>query len=292
METLNKMLGLKNFRFFRKQAGGTWYKIRNGWTKSPFWVEGGSANSNILAKETFSVGNKELIKALSGDNVSCPICEQQFITFLPFGRVKRSNAQCPVCDSLERHRLQFLFLKNETNFLTKGGKVLHVAPEMPIYTRFKQLPQLEYIAIDKFMEGYGYASDVKDMDIMALQFPDNTFDLIICNHVLEHIPDDAGAMKEIFRVLKPGGTAMLQVPLDRNLAVTHEDLSITDPQERIKHFGQFDHVRQYGRDYKDRLEKAGFTVDVRDYAQQLGENSVFTYGLMAGEDVYHCQKRG
>jgi SAM-dependent methyltransferase len=243
---------------------------------------------NILQKLGL---RKTMVQYLEGDNVYCPICAGSFITFLPFGRVKRANAQCPQCDSLERHRLQFLFLKSDTNlFDGSPKKLLHVAPEQVFFRAFSTAPGIDYYPIDKFMEGYDYPPGTIDMDILYLGYADNTFDAIICNHVLEHIPDDKAAMRELFRVLKPGGVALLQVPLDKNRAVTYEDLAITDPQERIKHFGQFDHVRFYGLDYKDRLSAAGFTVAVIDCISRLCDNAVFHYGLMPGEDIYKCQK--
>jgi predicted SAM-dependent methyltransferase len=226
-----------------------------------------------------------------GDNVHCPVCGGDFITFLPFGRIKRANAQCPRCDSLERHRLQYLYLRNETTIFSRERvKLLHIAPEAQLYQQFRKLPNFEYIPIDKFTEGYAYPKDVLDMDILSLNFPDNSFDVIICNHVLEHIPDDKTAMKELFRVLKPGGVAFLQVPLDKSRDTTYEDFSIKDPKEREIHFGQFDHVRMYGKDYEDRLRTAGFAVNVVDYIEKLGPGSVFKYGLMAEEDIYVCSK--
>lgn len=259
------------------------------WTDKSKWLF--MHGYQVVKREEYPVPGHKLLAAIAGENVFCPICESSFLTFLPFGRVKRANAQCPSCDSLERHRLQFLFIRDKTGlFTSQQAKMLHIAPEAILHRKFKSLPNLDYTPIDKFTEGYSYPPDVQDMDILDLQFPENSFDFIICNHVLEHIPDDRRAMEQLYRVLKPGGLALLQVPLNKSLAVTYEDFSITDPAERIKHFGQFDHVRWYGRDYKDRLESVGFKVTVRDYISELGENAVFRYGLMEGEDIYCCQK--
>jgi SAM-dependent methyltransferase len=234
---------------------------------------------------------KTIADYLSGDDVHCDICGRSFITFLPFGRIKRANAQCPCCDSLERHRLQYMYLSRETTlFDNKEKKLLHVAPEQIFFNRFSGMSRIQYFPIDKFTEGYAYAKGTQDADLLNLPFHTNYFDYIICNHVLEHIEDDRAAMIELRRVLKPGGAAFLQVPLRKDMAVTYEDPSIIDPQERIKHFGQFDHVRYYGRDYTDRLIAAGFRVDVIDYISRLGENAAFKYGLMAGEDIYRCTK--
>jgi SAM-dependent methyltransferase len=128
------------------------------------------------------------------------------------------------------------------------------------------------------------------MDITRISLTDNQFDCVICYHVLEHIPDDQKAMRELFRVLKPGGWAILQSPIDFNHDKTFEDPSIVSPDERERFFGQNDHVRIYGRDYKDRLEKAGFVVKVDDYVQQLGDSAIKKYGLMRDEKIHFCSK--
>jgi ubiquinone/menaquinone biosynthesis C-methylase UbiE len=150
---------------------------------------------------------------------------------------------------------------------------LHIAPDKGIYGLLKKLSNLNYTAGDYFAESYEYDKEVIKLDITNIQFPDNSFDFLLCVHVLEHIEDDAKAMSEVYRVLKKGGQAVLQVPIDANRETTYEDASITSPQDRIKHFGQFDHVRQYGLDYKDRLQNAGFSVEVIDYKDQSGTAS-------------------
>jgi SAM-dependent methyltransferase len=128
------------------------------------------------------------------------------------------------------------------------------------------------------------------INIADIPLPDDQFDCVICYHVLEHIPDDQKAMRELFRVLKPGGWAILQSPIDFNHDKTFEDPSIVSPDERERFFGQNDHVRIYGRDYKDRLEKAGFVVKVDDYVQQLGDSAIKKYGLMRDEKIHFCSK--
>ena len=219
-----------------------------------------------------------------GDRYLCPLCEGRFRQFWPSGIDDRPNTLCPQCSSLERHRLLWLYLKNRTDFFTADLQLLHFAPEAILRDRFKAQPNITYLSTD-------LDSDLADvhMDITDLQFEDNRFDVILCVHVLEHIPDDAQAMKELYRVLKPGGWAIVQSPMDVHRATTFEDPSITSPEERERVFNQRDHVRLYGRDYEDRLEAAGFSVKIDGYVRELGEQAQ-TYGLNPEEDVYFCTK--
>lgn len=232
-----------------------------------------------------------LRQLLKGDNVECPICKHRFITFLPFGLKPRANAHCPYCGSLERHRLLWLFLKNKTNFFEVKNKVLHVAPEKFFMKEFKKNLNIEYYAGDKFEGGFdkSYSKDVKYLDITDIKFDDESFDMVFCSHVLEHVPDDIKAMREIHRILKPAGWAILQVPIDEEKDFTYEDNSITDPKEREKAFGQFDHLRLYGKDYKQRLESAGFRVEVVDVYSQFNDLQRFKYGLIR-DDIFLCYK--
>lgn len=184
----------------------------------------------------------------------CPICRKSFHRFLPFGVEPRPNAQCPGCGSLERHRLLWLAL--ERFGLTPGEagrRLLHIAPEKCLSTHFRK--SFEYVSID--LEG---SRAMMKMDITSLQFPDDHFDAIVCNHVLEHVPDDRAALSELWRVLKPGGWGSIQVPMTDETTV--EDPSVTDPLERERRFGQHDHVRSYGTDFRQRLERAGFDVTI------------------------------
>ncbi|MBN2493226.1 MAG: glycosyltransferase [Deltaproteobacteria bacterium] len=217
--------------------------------------------------------------------VLCPCCNRRFESFLPTGAtVQRSNARCPNCGSLERHRLLQLFLKEETNLYRDKLKMLHVAPE-PVFEKiFKRSPKIDYLSADLC------ADAMVEMDITCIQMADNTFDVIICNHVLEHIQDDARAMAELYRVLKPGGWAIILVPFRENLERTYEDPSIVSPEDRTRHFGQHDHVRWYGRDYKDRLAGAGFEVKELAYARILGKKNIELHGLMKSEYIHYCTK--
>jgi ubiquinone/menaquinone biosynthesis C-methylase UbiE len=162
--------------------------------------------------------------------------------------------------------------------------MLHVAPERHFANLFPNIPGVDYLSAD-----LNRPMAMVKMDITDIQYPDNSFDVIYCSHVLEHIPDDHRAMSELFRVLKPGGWAILQVP-QADLDVTYEDFSITDPAEREKHFGQYDHVRWYGRDYKDRLVRAGFQVTEDHIARELDPADAKRFGLMVSENVYLCRK--
>ena len=218
-----------------------------------------------------------------GHRFVCPICKGHFRKFLSFGVKPRPNASCPRCGSLERHRLSWLYLRDRTNFFSDNLKVLDIAPMDCLQRKFQAMPNLDYVSVDLELP----IAMVK-MDITDMQFPDNYFDCIICYHVFEHIPDDRKAMKEIFRVLKPDGWAILQVPI--LMEKTFEDPNITTPKEREKVFGQRDHVRIYGLDYKDRLEGVGFAVKVDSYVKELGDDAIKKYNLMRDEYIYFCYK--
>jgi len=215
---------------------------------------------------------------LKGNKYTDPIDNKSFRKFLPYGyQVQRQNVLSPSTLSLERHRLLWLYLTNETDFFTSKKKVLHMAPEQCFLARFRKLNH-DYKTADLDSP----IADVK-ADIVNLPFNDNSFDVIFCNHVLEHIQDDTKAMKELFRVMKKGGMGVFQVPQDLNRDVTFEDNSITDPKERAKIFGQYDHVRVYGRDYFDKLRSIGFNVEEVNYSQKISSELLSRYRLMEGE---------
>lgn len=232
------------------------------------------------------VARPVLTFALRGKKYTDPIDGKYFRKFLPYGyENQRENVLSPSTLSLERHRLLWLYLKNETDFFSASKKMLHVAPEQAFYKRFRKMKNLEYTTTDL----HSPLADVK-ADICALPFESNTYDVIFCNHVLEHIPDDKKAMEEIFRVLRPGGMAILQIPQDLSREKTFEDDSITDPKERAKIFGQYDHVRIYGKDYFDKLRSVGFTVEEVDYTQHLSSETIDKYRLAKGEILPVCRK--
>ncbi|MFV0248809.1 MAG: class I SAM-dependent methyltransferase [Tenacibaculum sp.] len=226
---------------------------------------------------------------LRGKTFTDPIDGKSFKKLLPYGYNKqRKNALSPSTFSLERHRLLWLYLKNETDFfsLTNKLKVLHIAPEQCFLNLFKKQPNLEYISSDLLSP----IADVK-ADICNLPFADSSFDVIFCNHVLEHIPNDTKAMQELFRVLKKGGFGIFQIPQDTNRQTTYEDSTITHPKQRSKAFGQYDHLRVYGLDYFDKLRSIGFDVHEVFYAKTLSPQMVKQYALDISEILPVCYKK-
>jgi ubiquinone/menaquinone biosynthesis C-methylase UbiE len=214
-----------------------------------------------------------------GNNFTDPIDGKSYRKFLPYGYGKqRENALSPGTLSLERHRQMWLYLQNETDFFTKNYKVLHIAPEQEFLRKFKKMKNLDYTSADLFSP----IVDVK-ADILDLPFEDESFDVIFCNHVLEHIEDDRKAMSELYRVMKKGGWGILQVPMKNSLEKTYEDFTITDPKERQKHFGQYDHVRWYGMDYFDRLKSVGFDAEANFYSQKFSDADIKKFGLNRNE---------
>ena len=223
---------------------------------------------------------------LKGDRYTDPIDGKSYKKFLPYGYgEQRPNVLAPGTLSLERHRLLWLYLKYKTDFFTAKKKVLHMAPEQCFLPIFKKMDNLDYTTADL----YSPIVDVK-ADILDLPFEDNSFDVVFCNHVLEHIEDDTKAMRELYRVLKPKGMGIFQVPQDLSLDNTYEDFSITSEEERKKHFGQYDHVRIYGKDYFDRLQKVGFTVKEVDYSKTVSAGIVDKYRITPGEILPVCFK--
>lgn len=222
-----------------------------------------------------------------GNQVTCPCCNHTFKQFLDvkLGAKTFKNEKCPRCESFSRQRVMWLYLKNKTNLFSKKLRFLHIAPESCFQVNFKKMTNLHYISADLSSP----LAQVK-MDITKIPYEDNYFDVIFCNHVLEHIPDDHQAMKELFRVLQPTGWAILQVPIDINRAQTFEDPTVVSPEERERLFWQWDHVRLYGLDYKDRLEKVGFSVKVEDYVKELENNLIEQYRLEQNQRIYFCTK--
>ncbi|MDR1671098.1 MAG: methyltransferase domain-containing protein [Alistipes sp.] len=238
----------------------------------------------------------------AGRGVECPLCGAKYRHFMPYGYVTtRRNALCPRCLSLERHRLLWLWLerekKIETLAATGGQKFLHIAPEVCLskkFSRFFSRPgrprpspggrpadyrlqsesASEYITAD-------LESPLADvhLDVQAIPFPDATFDIVFCNHVLEHVADDRLAMREMQRVTKPGGWGVMLSPVDPARAVTFEDDTVTDPEQRTRLFGQYDHRRVYGRDYATRLREEGWNVEEIDYLAALTPDERRLYAL-------------
>ena len=223
---------------------------------------------------------------LRGNTYTDPIDGKSYRRFLPYGYAKvRENVLAPGTLSLERHRLFWLYLKNETTFFSAPLRVLHFAPEQAFVQKFKKQKNLTYTTTDLNSP----IADVK-ADICDLPFKDNSFDFIICNHVLEHIPDDTKAMQELYRVLAPSGTAIVQVPYDAKREITFEDNTITDQRERTRIFGQYDHLRVYGMDYFKKLSSIGFEVNALDYTSSISSDDIERYRLCKGELLPVCKK--
>lgn len=221
-----------------------------------------------------------------GKTYKDPIDGKTFRKFLPYGYVNiRENVLSPSTLSLERHRLLWLFLQSETTLFSKTHRLLHFAPEQAFYKRFKALENINYVTTDLNSP----LADVK-ADITNLPFKDESFDAILCNHVLEHIKDDTKAMMELLRVLKKGGWAILQIPQDLDRKTTFEDDSITDKNERTKIFGQYDHVRIYGLDYFNKLESIGFEVHPIEYTNNFSAKELDYYRLAKREIIPFVRK--
>lgn len=227
-----------------------------------------------------------LVLWFKGNQFTDPIDNKSYRKFLPYGYGKqRPNVLAPGTLSLERHRLMWLYLKNETDFFTAPKKVLHIAPEQAFLKRFRNQKNLDYTTADL----YSPLADIK-ADVTNLPFENDTYDVIFCNHVLEHIEEDKKAMQELYRVLKKGGMGIFQIPQDLTRQTTYEDITITDPKERSKHFGQYDHVRVYGQDYFDKLRAVGFTVVPVDYSSKITPELFERYRLAKGELLPICTK--
>jgi SAM-dependent methyltransferase len=223
-----------------------------------------------------------------GNNVTCPVCERNFSKFLSYGSevTHRDNVLCPYDLTLERHRLMWLYLKNESNFFSAEKlNVLHIAPEQCFHKTFKAQQNLDYLTGDLL-------SPIADMhfDLHSIPLEDNRFDVVFCNHVLEHVDDALQCMRELHRVMKPGGWGIMQVPQDMTRAVTYEDPTIVTPEDREKHYWQYDHVRLFGRDYPEWLKKAGFEVKEYIPSEHFSDEQIDRYRLMRKEILYIVSK--
>ena len=223
-----------------------------------------------------------------GDKVECPVCEKSFSKFLSYGSnvAHRENVLCPYDLTLERHRLMWLYLTRKTDFFSAESlKVLHIAPEQCFLPHFKKQNNLDYTTAD-------LVSPIADIhfDLHDIPLEDNQYDVVFCNHVMEHVDDPIRCMSELNRVMKPGGWAIMQVPQDMSRTETYEDKSITSPEEREKHFWQKDHVRLFGKDYPSYLEKAGFKVDEFDLNTEFDATEVVKFRLMQKEILYIARK--
>jgi SAM-dependent methyltransferase len=234
-----------------------------------------------------------------GDTYVCPFCNYSSRDLCPIGVDTpvlvekqvvgggRRFGGCYKCGSTDRERLLYIYLKEKMRIFDTGKdkSILHVAPELNLSKKMLEFGFKKYVCGDLYTDGYSYPKYVQNINLLHLPFNDNSFDLVICNHVLEHIPTDQVAMKEISRVMKTGGKAILQVPISKNTEKTFEDFSVTEPKQRELVFGQFDHVRIYGQDYSKRLEECGFKVTRVNISAEFAK-----YGLNKDEDIFIVEK--
>lgn len=219
----------------------------------------------------------------TGNRFACPCCGGSFRKFLPVLGDFDNAGRCPGCGALDRHRLFWLYYRNRTNLFSDRLKVLHFAPEYMSQKILRSLPTLDYLSADICSP----LAQVR-MDVTDIPYPDNTFDVILCSHVLQYVDDDRKAMKELLRVLKPGGWAILQVPIDPLREKTLEYNIDVLPGERD--YSHDDYVRKYGLDYKEKLEEAGFNVKIEEYWKELGNEAAEKYVLHSIENIYLCAK--
>ena len=224
-----------------------------------------------------------------GRGRECPVCGTKRRKFLPYGYVtSRENALCPNCLSLERHRLLWLWLQRESDLFEQCPKLLHVAPEVCLMRHLRKAykgHEADYVTAD-------LESPLADLhfDIQQIPLADESFDVIFCNHIMEHVEDDLCAMRELYRVMRRGGWGVVLSPVELEREHTFEDDSITDEAERTRIFGQYDHRRVYGRDYADRLRSVGFEVEDLDYAATFTDADRQRFALPA-DHLYIVRKQ-
>ena len=224
-----------------------------------------------------------------GNVFYCNCCNRSFRKFEVHGNIPRENARCPNCLSLERTRVLWMYLQHETVLLTNKIRVLHFAPEYAIKMQLKKYSNIDYVDADINPNLATYQIDITD-----IPFDNESFDLIICSHVLGHVPDESKAVNELFRVLKPDGVAFIQTVINANSNTTFEDSKLITPEERLKNYGENDLVRLHGLDFIKRLEKSGFKVETIDYKKILLKThiEIEKYSLGNGERelIFKCWK--
>lgn len=222
----------------------------------------------------------------TGKNKYCPVCGKYSRKFRTYGETGREGSVCVHCNSLERHRLIWLFLKRKTNLFDGKKKLfLHFAPERCFLPRLERL-----LGAENYLTADLYDKHVKfNMDITNIQFEEGSIDAVYCSHVLEHVQDDRKALSEIHRILKNDGWAIFMVPVN-DMEETFEDPAVTDPAERLRLFGQEDHVRCYGKDFIFRLKDAGFRVSEVSAESLCPEEEILKMGLLKDEFIYYCTK--
>lgn len=232
----------------------------------------------LFAKKLLYGGNRHI----------CQICGHKAKKFKSFGKPKRKNAQCPFCNSLERTRFLWYALNKNRKF-TKNCNILHFAPNVALGQLLLNCNKEKYISADINPKNYPLFLKTEKQDITSLTYSNDTFDIIICSHVLEHVVEDAVAIQEISRVLKENGIAYIMVPIDYSKINTYEDNSITSPYERKIAFGQEDHVRWYGLDFKSKLTKEGFNVEIIE-TRSIPVEKRKLFSLALRDEIFICSK--
>jgi SAM-dependent methyltransferase len=243
----------------------------------------------ILPQDFIRIIKRILLKyyslTLKGNNIYCPVCDKSFKKFINMGIDTVNELHCPNCNSIGRDRLLWLYFQSKTDMFTRECSLFEIAPVECFSDKFIPMQNLNYVSGDL----YSTLAMVK-LDIKSLPFDDESFDYLICSHVLEHIDDDKKAISELYRILKKSGIAFILNPVDYSKEVTYEDDNIKDPKERFIHFGQEDHVRIYGKDFPKRLSNCGFEVEESEYASSLSKQDSVKYGINSNEIIYVCNK--
>lgn len=249
-------------------------------------------NASRLVSDSFRVPLQTLQRTVQaslyrGEAFHCSVCEHDFGKFKSAGHPRRPNAECPRCGARERHRLMMYFLDNFTNLGRTDDPVrlLHLAPERMLARRMSSYPNVDYLSGD-----INPTRAQAVVDVTRMQFDDDSFDAIICSHVLEHVADDKAAMREMCRVLRPDGWAIINAPVRNDLEDTFEDWSVTAPKARAQMFGQWDHVRCYGRNYPELLGSAGFQVAIDPFP--IPADVKRRFALQHAGRIFYCTKRG
>jgi SAM-dependent methyltransferase len=221
-----------------------------------------------------------------GGRFVCPCCGWRLRAFTMggFSLRTRHHGYCPRCNAKARHRRVWLYLQERTNLFSQNLRLFHVAPKYSLSRRLARMPHIDYVSADITNR----PNTVLTMDLATVPLRSSKFDAVICIHVLEHIDDDRSAIAEMYRILRPGGWALISVPIRLDQR-TYEDASIVSPAAREAAFGETSHVRYYGYDLSDRLATVGFEVSI-DRASDLDEPTRRRYGLLDDENIFLCRK--
>lgn len=303
--SFNRFCERMEFQSWKKEE--IWIAIAVGNEEANWKILGNLLKIGILGKhiwryKEFPNANPQLEREVFAGHNTCNICGVESVQFETFpargdetffethnmiGGGTRNNCICPVCRSIDRNRFVYWVLRNKTDVCVWGGdkKILHFAPEQPIYDILKNQKDIAYYPCDLFPQ-----KGMIKVDVTDIPFKNNVFDFIIINHVMEHILDEMRALKELYRVLKPDGMVVLSIPICIDLDETYEDSRILTKEDRNKYYGQEDHVRLYGRDYKQRFSRAGFEITEYSPNREMDEDTIRKYAFIENDVVMLCRK--